>query len=226
MPVVEITSLEDVRPGDLMFTNIGGLFPGVFPVKAGMLLIGERMRLGPLSIDHVGVVTQAMRKVSSVHTVPPIPPRMVQAMPGGAEEVPLHPDKYWKNNVAFCRLPEDYPGQAEDAAAIARLFVKHKVKYSFGSYAMLAAHHWGYHAQWLEDRINRRRDEVVFAGIHEFAIQLPVEAICSVLADQSWTLTGKKVMMGTVPQVVTPGGLALQMWRRPGVVWGGAGLAV
>lgn len=234
LPMTEINSLADLRPGDIVFTNIGGFFPGFFPVKCGQWLIGERVRLGPLSIDHVGVVVEAEREVSIPGTesanevgVKYLPPRMVQAMPGGAEEVPMHPDDYWKPDVAFLRLREDYPGQAMDAAYIARLFVSEKVKYSFGSYGMLAIHHWGIHSTRLERRIDRRRDPVLHHRPSDGAqmnICLPQEAICSVLADQSWTLAGKSVMQGVAKQVVTPGALALRYWRDNTVVWGGAGL--
>ena len=50
---------------------------------------------------------------------------------------------------------------------------------------------------------------------------LPAEAICSVLVDQAWTLAGKRVMRGVPAQVVTPGALGMQLWRRAGVIWGG-----
>ena len=223
-----IRSLADVRPGDLMFTNIGGFIPGVFPVKLGQLVLGERVRLGPLSIDHVGVVTAAQipgrhARVNDAH------PRLVQAMPHGAEEISLTTEKYWESSVAFARLPEDYPGQAEDAAAIARLFVTEKIPYSFLSYAALAAWRAGLKAERLERWIDRRGPAIPFpawtptvpvgANIH-----LPAEAICSVLADQAWSLAGKRVMEGVAHQAVTPGALALRCWNDGDVQWGGAGL--
>jgi hypothetical protein len=55
--------------------------------------------------------------------------------------------------------------------------------------------------------------------------QLPCEAICSVLADQAWTLAGHRVMQDVAHQAVTPGAMAGQLWNRPGTTWGGKGLA-
>lgn len=50
-------------------------------------------------------------------------------------------------------------------------------------------------------------------------VRLPCEAICSVLADQSWSLAGQRVMDGVARQAVTPGAMAGQLWRRPGATW-------
>lgn len=217
-------SLADLRPGDLMFANIGGIVPGVFPVKLGQLMLGERVRLGPLSIDHVGVVVEGAKSLYREgsgwnHR------RLVQAMPGGAEEIELNSQRHWTPQVAYARLPEDYPGQALDAAAIARAMIG--TPYSFASYAALAAWRWGFRAEHLARWIDRRRPEQVAdkpTGVAT-AVALPAEAICSVLADQAWTLAGKQVMPhGTRSQIVTPGALALALWRTPGVTWGGAGL--
>lgn len=214
-----IHSLADLRPGDLMFTGISGLIPGVFPVKLGQLMLGERVRLGPVSVDHVGVVTQQTGFPQG---------RLVQAMPNGAEEITLSAARHWNAHTMFVRIPEDYPGQADDAAAIARLFVTEKVPYSFASYAALAAWHWGFKAERLAKWIDRRRPSAITlpqwsAGLggHPRGGRLPEEAICSVLADQAWTLAGKQVMHGTAKQVVTPGRLFLSLWDRPGVIRGG-----
>ncbi|BCJ45303.1 hypothetical protein GCM10010168_85720 [Actinoplanes ianthinogenes] len=256
---VQIGSLTDLRPGDIMFGPIGGLVPGVFPVGVGQLALGEVFRAGHLSVRHVGVVVEA-----SVHHDGPTTydrttrayfpastdelrrdtvaleyypngvitaPKLVQAMPRGAEEIELRHDSHWTPRHAYVRLPEDYPGQAEDAAAIARLFVSEKVPYSFASYAALAAWRFGLKAERLARWINRRRPLSTGASYwshqHDDLVrpQLPAEAICSVLADQAWTLAGKELVTGTRSQIVTPGMLATQLWRRDGVIWGGAGLA-
>jgi len=141
--VATINSLADLRPGDIMFSTIGGFIPGVFPVKAGQRMLGESMRIGRRSFDHVGIVVQA--------GVPgPYPRiRLVQAMPGGAEEITLTAATHWTDTVSYVRLPEDYPGQAADAAAIARLFVSEGVRYSFLSYGALALWKWGFKAERL-----------------------------------------------------------------------------
>lgn len=224
-----ITSLDDVRPGDLCFTRIGGLVPGVFPVAAGMLALGERVRIGRVRFDHVIVVTESGAERGSPW------PLGVQAMPSGAEEICLTPARHWNAWTVYARPPEDWPGQAADAAAIARLMAEARVPYSFGSYAMLAAWRYGLEAEWLARRIDRRGAVVKLPRWSNGPDQLPPgrtrggrlprEAICSVLADQAWTLAGKQVMPhGTRPQIVTPGGLGMRLWRDPRVVWGGESL--
>jgi hypothetical protein len=241
-----IRSLADLRPGDLMFTEIRRPWPVSLLVKLGQLFTGDRVRLGRVSVDHVGVVTQAPeatthalsrhlgREVLKVDVqgvlIPHTPPMLVQAMPSGAEEIRMSPSRHWRPGVAYVRLAEDYPGQALDAAAVAREFVAERVPYSFLSYAYLAAWIRGIRAPRLAARINRRRPPLpppyrTMSELRGVEIRLPAEAICSVLADQAWTLAGKQVMPeGTRPQVVTPGALFLHTFRRQGTVTGGAGL--
>lgn len=220
--MTEINSLSDLRPGDIMFGPIGGLVG--LGVGLGQLALGEAFRVGRLSIRHVGIVVERRDYVG-----PELEgPRLVQAMPGGAEEIEMTADTHWTDRHAYCRLPEDYPGQAEDAAAIARLMVAEGVSYSFASYAALAAWRWGIKTPRLERWIGRRRPLAYVAradfGGPDREVALPREAICSVLADQAWSLAGKRVVEGTLPQIVTPGMMANQLWRRPGVAWGGVGL--
>lgn len=233
--VSDIKNLADVRPGDLYFTNIGGFVPGVFPVKAGQLLLGERVRIGARSFDHVGIVVEAAHhSTAEAHMIAdgfdvPIQlldsryaPRAVQAMPRGAEEIALTSATHWNERTTFFRLPEDYPGQAQDAAAIARLFVSEKVPYSFLSYAALAAWKVGIKAQRLERWIDRRGEPQPLFTTPARAtgyqkrpvVALPREAICSVLVDQAWSLAGKRVMDGVARQCVTPGALAMRLWAR------------
>lgn len=246
MSTGEITSLTALRPGDIMFGPIGGAVG--LGVGLGQLALGEAFRIGRLSIRHVGVVVEAGQVLP--FDLPRGPratwgadghryeiPKLVQAMPRGAEEIEMTEEKHWTPRHAYVRLPEDYPGQAEDAAAIAWLMVAEGVDYSFASYAALAAWRWGWKTPRLERWINRRRAPVpverheplhgVIGGYPETyqgSVQLPCEAICSVLADQAWSLTGKKIMEGVPHQVVTPGALASRLWRMPGASWGGAGL--
>lgn len=219
----QINSLADVQPGDVVFMPMSGA-PAKALVYAGQAVLGEYVRLGPLAIGHVGIVTG----VPNVESPTIALPSMVQAMPNGAEEITLSTATHWKPSVAFVRMPEDYPGQAQDAAAIARAMIG--TPYSFASYAALAAWKWGIKTPRLEKWINRRResDPITFPSGHyplaqEF-VDLPAEAICSVLVDQAWSLAGKRVCEGVAHQAVTPGALALQLWRRPGVIWGGAEL--
>jgi hypothetical protein len=239
-----IEGLADLRPGDIMFGPIGGAVG--LGVGLGQLALGEAFRVGRLSIRHVGIVVEAGRaepvRVTYVHgparaetLAPASGPRLVQAMPGGAEEIELTEATHWTDRHAYVRLPEDWPGQAGDAAAIARLMVREGVAYSFASYAALALWRWGVKTPRLEKWIGRRRRGAIRlerwsnGPNHPSPGQgrggcLPVEAICSVLVDQAWSLAGKRVVDGTKPQIVTPGMLAGQLWRQPGVVWAGPGL--
>lgn len=232
-----IKSLSDLRPGDIMFGPIGGA-TGLL-VGAGQLALGEGFRVGRLSIRHVGIVVESARPDAPGSDVPgglvtedgPMTfPRLAQAMPGGAEIVDMRQQTHWTERHAYVRLPEDYPGQAEDAAAVARLMVEQGVAYSFASYAALGLHRFGVDTPRLTKWIGRRRPATgrieLPSGRFGAPVGLPVEAICSVFADQAWSLTGKRVIYGTQPQVVTPGMLVGQLWTRSlmpesRLVWGG-----
>jgi hypothetical protein len=227
-PITRIRRLEDVRPGDLFLGPIGGL-AGV-AVRAGQLAVDGGWRVGPLDVRHIGVVVEA-GKAGDRTWEGGAAPRMVQAMPSGAEEIELRSDRHWTPRCAFARIPEDYPGQAGAAAAIARAMIG--IPYSWASYAALSAYRLGYDAPRLTRWIGRRQDPLTLdtllgRGLDRdvlFGLQLPVEAICSVLADQAWSLAGKRVMVGTAPQAVTPSQLGQRLlFGMDGVIWGfGAG---
>jgi len=216
-----IDSLADVRPGDLMFAGMNSA-PTRALVYAGQFINGEYVRVGQFVVGHVAVA--GPRDAQDVPTI-------IEAMPSGARERPMLLSD-WSPRTAFARLPEDYPGQADDAAAIARLFVTERVPYSFASYFLIALSRAGIRSERLHRRVDarrpplghQRRDEIFgHRGIGE-TLALPQEAICSVQAEQSWTLTGAEVVRGTRPQVVMPGMLARQLMHREGVIWGGAGI--
>jgi hypothetical protein len=249
-----ITRLEDVRPGDLFLGPIGGGLGaairaaqvivdggwrvGPLHVEHIGIVVEASRTLGPAIRERAsGHYTELDEKAAAAYeeygTSPAFDhyptgvitaPRMVQAMPRGAEEIPLSYDKHWTPKVAYARIPDDYPGQAADAAAIARLMVQHKVAYSFASYGALALWHWGMETPRLTEWIDRRQEPIPFtSAVDSFTggISLPREAICSVLADQAWSLAGKRVMVGTAPQAVTPSQLGQRLLREmPGVVWG------
>lgn len=219
-----IRTPADLRPGDIMFGPITGAVG--LGVALGQLLLGEGFRVGELSIRHVAIVTHAFNLEASQDL------EMVEAMPRGARTwssgMPGEwPSTRWNDHYAYVRLPEDYPGQAKDAAAIARLMVLEGVSYSFASYLALALWRWGLKTPRLERWINRRRPPVDFYSLQPVLaargepteIQLPQEAICSVLVDQAWSLAGKRVMEGVARQCVTPGAMAGQLLNREGAVW-------
>jgi hypothetical protein len=204
-----IDSLDDVQPGDIMIAG-QSTAPAKLTVYGGELLLHESFTIGELKAGHAAVVVPGKK--------------LVEAMPSGARIRDLQRSD-WTPAQAFIRLPETYPGQALDAAAVAMAMIG--TPYSLMSYAYLGTYLAGFQPEWLESRINRRHPprpiRMPIAG--DKLVALPVEEICSVLADQAWTLTGYKVVHGTAPQVVTPGMLGIQLWHRSGVIWGGAGLS-
>lgn len=232
--MTKIGSLADLLPGDVYFGPISGAV-GI-GVGLGQMLLGEGWSVGPLKIRHVGIVVEAAGEAElpeSAYTYVGGPthwatkeyraPRMVQAMPRGAEEIELRTDTHWTTRCAYVRLPEDYPGQMLDAAVIARLMVSEGVAYSFASYAALALWRGGLETPRLEAWIGRQGKPYVYqshnAGVDR-CVSLPREAICSVLVDQCLTLAGKKVMIGTPKQCVTPGKLAGRLlFETPGAQW-------
>jgi hypothetical protein len=211
---MKLRTITDLRPGDIGFGPIkggAGLLVGI-----GQMMLLEGFHVGPLSIRHVFVVTGNPGE----GTV-----QIAEAMPDGARAVwmeiggnGLNADR-WTNEYAYVRLPEDYPGQAGDAAAIARAMIG--TPYSFASYAALAAWRLGIKTRRLEAWIDRRKPTITM-GLRRSSqaqIALPAEAICSVLADQAWSLTGKKIMQGVAHQCVTPGALARRLLTYPGAEW-------
>lgn len=208
---MSINSLDDLRPGDIMIAG-QNTAPSKLVIYGGEFLLHENFQIGKLVAGHAAIIVPGNK--------------LVEAMPHGARIRDILPSD-WCAEQAFVRLPEDYPGQALDAASIALAMVG--TPYSIMSYVYLAAWRYGFTTTWLEKRINRRhqikiqgmtRDLPQYWGLYE----VPVEAICSVLVEQAWTLTGKEVIRGTAPQVATPSMLGIQLWARAGVIWGGAGI--
>lgn len=206
-----MVSISDLRPGDIGFGPIKG--PAGVLVSAGQLMLGEGFHVGALDIRHVFVVVDA-----NGHEI-----QAVEAMPNGARPIICGTDR-WTPEYAYARISEDYPGQAADAAAIARAMIG--TPYSFASYAALAAWRFGLKTKRLEAWIDRRKSPIPFPAWTPTVkapanIALPAEAICSVLADQAWALTGKQVMpAGTPHQCVTPGALASALlFRSAGAQW-------
>lgn len=195
--------IADLRPGDI------GFGPNLAAVNWGQLVLGEGFHVGRLKIGHVFVVTE-------------VGPWAVEAMPHGARQVAIN-DR-WTPEYAYVRLPEDYPGQGEDAAAIAKAMIG--TPYSVASYAALAAWRFGLKTPRLERWIDRRHEPdgighgyVSHRTGVRMAPRLPREAICSVLADQAWTLAGKQVVTGVAHQCVTPGRLAMALLEMNGAQW-------
>lgn len=224
-PMVPCSSLADLRPGDIGFGPLSGVADPL--AWLGQFILGEGFHVGKMNAGHVFVVVRGGDGASW--------PQVVEAMPRGARlhsiadgRLLVDVDNRWTDEFAYVRLAEDYPGQAEDAAAIARAMIG--TRYSFASYLALAAWKFKLRAPKLEAWIDRRRQpDPDFgwpsAGLGTRASEpprLPCEAICSVLADQAWSLTGKKIMHGVAHQCVTPGALARRLLEMTGTgqtVW-------
>lgn len=202
-----INSLDDLQAGDIMIAG-QSTAPSKAVVYGGEFLLHEEFRIGELVAGHAAVVVPGGK--------------LVEAMPHGARVRDLTSEDWSPRNLYF-RLVEDYPGQALDAASIALAMIG--TPYSILSYIYLAAWRYGFRTEWLAKRIDRRHEVKIQGMTRDLPstwglYQIPDEAICSVLAEQAWTLTGKKVIVGTAPQVVTPGMLAMQLWNRDGVLRG------
>lgn len=218
-----ISTIRDLRPGDIGLGPIGGL-AGI-GVGLGQLALGEPWSIPAaegdterIKIRHACIVTRAAQPG------PPSPtgyshPAYVEAMPGGARQTQA--DR-WTADWAWVRLAEDYPGQAEDAAAVAMQMALKDVPYSITSYRHLARWRLGLDTARTLAWINRRQDPISWfmPSGRMMDAGLPAEAICSVLVDQAWTLTGKKIMIGVPHQCVTPAGLAHRLrYETPSAVW-------
>lgn len=199
-----INSLDDLQAGDIMIAG-QSTAPSKAVVYGGEFLLHEEFRIGPLVAGHAAMVVPGGK--------------IVEAMPHGARIRDLTPEDWSPRNLYF-RLPDDYPGQHLDAAAVAIAMIG--TPYSIMSYVYLALFLAGFQFKWLAKRIDRRRPgtKFVLPSGRTTIDDLPVEEICSVLVEQAYTLTGKKVVVGTAPQVVTPSMLAIQLWNRDGVLRG------
>ena len=207
-PMQPAQSLSDLKPGMVGFGPLSG---AARAAMWGQFILGEGFSVSGLNIGHVFVVTD-IGQATPVYPKPGtsyLSVLAVEAMPRGARQVPI--ESRWTRDYAYVQLAEDYAGQAGDAAAIARAMIG--TPYSFASYAALAAWRLGWKTERLERWIDRRKPAITDGawlrstrGLKPLA--LPAEAICSVLADQAWSLTGKKIMQGVAHQCVTPGALA------------------
>jgi hypothetical protein len=208
-----VKTIYDLRPGMIGFGPLSG---AAAAAMWGQFILGEGFTVGRLKVGHVFVITERSTWLPSASPYPVV--HAVEAMPRGAVETWI--SSRWTPKYAYVQLPEDYAGQAADAAAIARAMVG--TPYSFASYAALAAWRFGISTPRLEKWIGRRNPHAFGYNRDgsELEIGLPAEAICSVLADQAWSLTGKKIFDDGRPhQCVTPGALAGRLLSMPGAQW-------
>lgn len=172
------------QPGDIMFGPIGGA-AGVL-VGLGQVILGEVLP-DHWEVRHAAVVTFNYK--------------IVQAMPGGAEEVPLTNDQTSSAKYVFVRPAYLTGSQAWEVAHAAQKYIG--TPYSFADYAAIAGLHLGFR--------NGRIRRYVTTSKH---------MICSQLADQAMSDAGWHVFDdGRLSQDVTPGALYDQMTKMPGKYW-------
>lgn len=206
-------TLADLRPGDLMFGPIGGFVPGVLPVGAGQVLLATRKdRLSWRcwwKVRHVGVVVQAAGLTLIPGPQPRIltAPRLVQAMPRGAEEIEMTPARHWTAEYVYIRPAYDLEpygldhwNQSLEVARFARRYVG--TPYNFLTYGALAASalHLPISRHLLRKWISTRHD-----------------MMCSQLADQALADADFHVFDdGRLPQDVVPAELFRKLLSMPG----------
>lgn len=187
-------TLADLRPGDVIFPTIAG-GAGVL-VGAGQIVLGDATP-SEWRVRHCAMVTEAMHCANRGCDVGPA---IVQAMPGGAEQVEIG-DAHWSRAYPVLRMLFDN-SQAERAAAAAQQYVDRP--YSILDYGAIA----GRHVLALKPTQRTPFDDYVTATGH---------MICSQLVDQALTDAGYHVFDdGRIPQDVTPAALYRQLLALPG----------
>lgn len=195
--------LHDLRPGDFMFGPIGGFIPGVVPVGAGQILLATRKERLSWRLwwkyRHVAVVVQAGVYDHQLSRMT-AGPRIVQAMPHGAEEIEIG-SEHWQDGYLYVRPP--YAGTStgwpigERVAYQARRYID--TPYSYLDYVAIEGVHLG-----IKNGPIRR---YVTSSEH---------MICSQLADQAAADAGWHIFDdGRLPQDVVPAELVRQMISVP-----------
>lgn len=191
-----------------MFGPIGGIVPGLFPVGVGQVLLADRKaRLSWRrwwKIRHAGVVVEVGDASYADGSDPATLPRLVQAMPRGAEEISMRPDRHWTDAYVYIRpawadpAVGNHPDFGYAVAHAARRYVG--TPYNFLTYGKLAAHHFHIPVPHLEKLIKSRKD-----------------MMCSQLMDQSLADAGYHVFNdGRLPQDVVPAELFRALIELPG----------
>jgi hypothetical protein len=190
---------SELRSGDLLFCGIGGVVPGFVPVGVGQLALFVTRRWW----RHVFTVRQwfHLRHVAVVDVTDGGEVRVTQAMPRGAERIPLDPAKHLTDGCVYVR--PGYTGGEEQGARVALAASRYLgVPYGFVTYLKLAAgaFRMRWTEAWLRRLISTRRD-----------------MICSQLADQALTDAWHHVFDdGRLPQDVVPAELFDAVMCQPG----------
>jgi hypothetical protein len=196
---------SELRSGDIMFSGMDGIVPGVFPVGAGQVALFLTRRWWRMvrsirqwfHIRHVGVVDIGCVGDDRYATIAPV---ITQAMPKGAECIPFQRSKHWTPGHVYIRPDYPNPGQHADVAVRALSYLG--TPYNFLTYFKLAAGAFRMRLTegWLRRHMSTRRD-----------------MMCSQHVDQSLADAGYHVFDdGRLPQDVVPAELFDALIRRPG----------
>ena len=192
-----MSSLADLRPGDIAIGPIHG-FTGAFVGAAQLALAtvepGLIWRQGPgewFRKRHAGVITEAAPTLLDG-------PRMVQAMPGGAEEIELRSETHWTEEWTYIRPNYSFPlDQAGRVAWAAQGYIG--TPYDFLTYAAIPPYRAG---------VRGRRIEHIISGRDTMMCSRLVDAC---LADAGYHLFDDGRLEGNV----TPSELYRQLRRLP-----------
>jgi hypothetical protein len=198
---------SELRSGDLLFCGIGGFVPGFVPIGVGQLALFLTRRWWRVvfsarqwfHLRHVAVVDT---NIQGIH--------LIQAMPRGAERVPLSVTKHFTAGCVYVRpdyaqgdpfeIGYEHRSGGFKVAHCARQYVG--VPYGFLTYLKLAAGAFRFRLTeaWLRKALSTRRD-----------------MICSQLADQALADAGHHVFDdGRLPQDVVPAELFDAVMSQPG----------
>lgn len=194
-----MSMIVDLRPGDIMFAR------HVSPRAADLLILAGQVFLGQPGYPHHVAVVVSNEPGFDRYTGRPVGnPRIVQAMPSGAEEIEIGIEHFTEDYI-YLRPPykiaaTGYGGMAERVVEAARGYIG--VPYSFADYGALTAHHVHLPVPHL--------DRFIVTSKH---------MICSQLADKSMADAGWHVFNdGRLPQDVTPAALFHQMMTVAGTL--------
>ena len=190
---------SELRSGDLLFCGIGGFVPGFVPVGVGQAALFVTRRWWRMvwsvrqwfHLRHVAVVDGESLGQGAY---------LIQAMPRGAERVPLDPAKHLTAGCVYVRPDYVRTFRNVEVAAAALDYVG--VPYGFLTYVKLAAGAFRFRLTeaWLRRLISTRRD-----------------MICSQLADQALSDAGHNVFTDErLPQDVVPAELFDAVMSQPG----------
>jgi hypothetical protein len=204
--MLTVRTVADLQPGDLGFTSIAGragagVLAGQTAIDVAALLRARRAENAGW-ITHAYIVTTTGRHLTSGAPWAEI----VEAVPAGARRVLLTGADRTGHGYAYVRLGGDAgpAGWQTRAGAAAGRMVG--TPYGWGQYAAIAGLTLSGGAAAdacgpLARYVNRR----------DAGTGLPVQVICSQLADEALRLAGVALFVdGRPPQYVTPGGL---FWR-------------